>query len=278
MPSSRPMPDCFTPPNGHPRVGHHDFVHEHHARHPPRRRSGRRAAASRVHTLAPSPKRVALAQRERGVGDRRRGTPARPVRRAPRCAAGAPIGHIHEHGGRIEEAVPVRHRCLRGDARTGAHGRVDLLLQVVAHGRRGQRPDVGGRDPAGRRRAGRACSRENRVEELVVHARRRSTKRLAAMHDCPELTVRPFTAARAARSTSASWSTMNGSLPPSSSTTFLRCRPAAVGHGLARAFAAGERHAGNARVRDQVGNVVALHEEERGQRRMTRRCRRQRAR
>ncbi len=52
-------------------------------------------------------------------------------------------------------------------------------------------------------------------------------KRLAAMQDCPLLIVRAFTAVDAAASRSALGITMKGSLPPSSSTTFLICAPAA---------------------------------------------------
>jgi hypothetical protein len=51
-------------------------------------------------------------------------------------------------------------------------------------------------------------------------------KRLAAMHDCPLLIARAFTATSVARATSALGITMNGSLPPSSSTDGLRWRPA----------------------------------------------------
>ena len=51
-------------------------------------------------------------------------------------------------------------------------------------------------------------------------------KRLAAMHDWPLLTMRALTAVATARGRSALGSTMNGSLPPSSSTLFLRCLPA----------------------------------------------------
>ena len=50
--------------------------------------------------------------------------------------------------------------------------------------------------------------------------------RLAAMHDCPLLIVRAFTAVFTAASRSALGMTMNGSLPPSSSTVFLMCLPA----------------------------------------------------
>ncbi len=46
-------------------------------------------------------------------------------------------------------------------------------------------------------------------------------KRLAAMHDCPLLTMRAFTPIFTASARSAEGMTMNGSLPPSSSTLFL---------------------------------------------------------
>lgn len=51
--------------------------------------------------------------------------------------------------------------------------------------------------------------------------------RLAQTHDCPAFWIRPVTAAWAAASRSAEGMTMNGSEPPSSSTTFLSARPAA---------------------------------------------------
>ena len=53
-------------------------------------------------------------------------------------------------------------------------------------------------------------------------------KRLAAMHDCPLLTTRALTAVSIAADMSALGITMNGSLPPSSRTVFLICRPAAA--------------------------------------------------
>ena len=53
-------------------------------------------------------------------------------------------------------------------------------------------------------------------------------KRLAAMHDWPLLTMRAFTAVSMAARMSALGITMNGSLPPSSSTVFLICPPAAA--------------------------------------------------
>src|SRR5258706_308050 len=52
--------------------------------------------------------------------------------------------------------------------------------------------------------------------------------RFAAMHDWPLLSVLALTAVDAAAATSALGRTTNGSLPPSSSTTFLSCRPAAL--------------------------------------------------
>ena len=51
-------------------------------------------------------------------------------------------------------------------------------------------------------------------------------KRLAAMQDWPLLSRRAVVATRAASSRSADGITMNGSLPPSSSTTFLISLPA----------------------------------------------------
>ena len=51
-------------------------------------------------------------------------------------------------------------------------------------------------------------------------------KRLAAMQDWPLLTIRALTAVATARGRSAEGMTMNGSLPPSSSTVFLIARPA----------------------------------------------------
>ena len=51
-------------------------------------------------------------------------------------------------------------------------------------------------------------------------------KRLAAMHDWPVFCMRACTPTSTARSRSAEGSTMKGSLPPSSSTTFLRAAPA----------------------------------------------------
>ena len=53
-------------------------------------------------------------------------------------------------------------------------------------------------------------------------------KRLAAMHDWPLFTTRALTAVCAAASRSAPGMTMNGSLPPSSSTDVLIAFPAAA--------------------------------------------------
>ena len=52
--------------------------------------------------------------------------------------------------------------------------------------------------------------------------------RLAAMHDWPLLMMRAFTAVATAVGRSALGKTMNASLPPSSSTLFLMCLPAAA--------------------------------------------------
>ncbi len=50
--------------------------------------------------------------------------------------------------------------------------------------------------------------------------------RLAALHACPVFSNRPSIAAPTVVSRSSELSTMNGSDPPSSSTTFFRLRPA----------------------------------------------------
>ena len=54
----------------------------------------------------------------------------------------------------------------------------------------------------------------------------KTMKRLAAIQDCPLLIVRALAAIAAALSRSALGITINGSLPPSSSTVFLSERPA----------------------------------------------------
>ena len=53
-----------------------------------------------------------------------------------------------------------------------------------------------------------------------------TTNRLAALHDWPALSRRAFTADSTVASRSSVLSRMNGSEPPSSSTTFFRLRPA----------------------------------------------------
>ena len=58
--------------------------------------------------------------------------------------------------------------------------------------------------------------------------------RLAAMQDWPVFCTRASTPTGMARSRSAEGSTMNGSLPPSSSTTFLPTAPACAADGTAR--------------------------------------------
>ena len=89
-------------------------------------------------------------------------------------------------------------------------------------------------------------------------SRKRSTtgattmKRLAAMQLWPLLISRASAAARAAASTSASASTMNGSLPPSSSTVFLSMRPACSATAMPARSTAGERGRDDARVRDEL--------------------------
>ena len=77
-------------------------------------------------------------------------------------------------------------------------------------------------------------------------------KRLAAMQDCPLLIMRAFTAVATALSRSALGITMNGSLPPSSSTVFLMCLPGCAATCAARGLAAGERDGRDARVVDDA--------------------------
>src|SRR4051794_9905034 len=75
-------------------------------------------------------------------------------------------------------------------------------------------------------------------------------KRLAALQDWPVLSSRASAAACAAPSTSSVPSRMNGSEPPSSSTTFFRLRPAISDDGAAGALGAGDRDAVHPRVCD----------------------------
>ena len=79
-------------------------------------------------------------------------------------------------------------------------------------------------------------------------------KRLAAMQDWPLLIVRALTAVRTAASRSALGITMNGSLPPSSSTVFLITLPAALRDVAAGAVAAGERHRRDPRILDDAAS------------------------
>ena len=57
-------------------------------------------------------------------------------------------------------------------------------------------------------------------------------KRFAAMQDWPEFTIRDFTPVESASSSFALGITINGSLPPSSSTLFFSSRPAALATAL----------------------------------------------
>ena len=61
---------------------------------------------------------------------------------------------------------------------------------------------------------------------------RATMKRLAAMQDWPLLMVRARTAVSRPRRNPRDGMTMNGSLPPSSSTVFLMCAPAVGGDRL----------------------------------------------
>ena len=84
--------------------------------------------------------------------------------------------------------------------------------------------------------------------------------RLAALQAWPALPIRPATAAFTVLVTSSLSSTMNGSDPPSSRTTFLRLRPGHLGHGRAGPLAAGHRHAGHPRVGDHVRDLAVGRE------------------
>src|SRR3954463_9450375 len=87
--------------------------------------------------------------------------------------------------------------------------------------------------------------------------------RLAAMQAWPEFCIRPIVAALTVRPRSSVSSTMNGSLPPSSSTDFLRGLPAREagvlpgerGDAAARPFAAGEGDAPYQRMGDDLLDV-----------------------
>ena len=87
--------------------------------------------------------------------------------------------------------------------------------------------------------------------------------RLAALHACPAFSSALRRPARRRRQTSSVPSRMNGSEPPSSSTTFLRLRPAICSDRGAGALGAGHRHAADTRVGDHpldllVGRVDVL--------------------
>ena len=55
--------------------------------------------------------------------------------------------------------------------------------------------------------------------------------------------------------------TMNGSLPPSSSTVFLSCRPGGAGHLPARLLAAGQRRARDARIVEDALDLVRVDQQ-----------------
>ena len=72
--------------------------------------------------------------------------------------------------------------------------------------------------------------------------------RLAAMHDCPVLIVRALTAVLTARPKSALGITMNGSLPPSSSTALLDFARSNAAHSAAGPLAACKRDSLDSRI------------------------------
>ena len=95
--------------------------------------------------------------------------------------------------------------------------------------------------PSGRRPRSAAIAVDERRRELLVD---RVVDDEALGGDAGLAVVdraRPSPRSSTARSRSALAMTMNGSLPPSSSTVFLRCLPATAATALPAAFAAGER-------------------------------------
>ena len=191
-----------------------------------------RSASSRVQTEAPRPKRVSLA---RAIASSRLGD-AEEARDRPEdllVRRGAVRGDVGEHGRRVEVAGAVEPRCRRAAARARGHGArtwssTSSGIAGVASG------------PTSTRRIHRVADlqrRHLRDEEALELARRSSSctmKRLAAMQDWPLLIVRALTAVATAASRSALGMTMNGSLPPSSSTVFLIWAPGRAADAHAR--------------------------------------------
>ena len=85
--------------------------------------------------------------------------------------------------------------------------------------------------------------------------------RLAAMHDWPLLIVRALTAVRTAASRSALGITMNGSLPPSSSTLFLMTLPAALATWLPASVLPVSVTAATRRILDHALHLVGLDQQ-----------------
>ncbi len=183
-----------------------------------------RSPGSVVHTLAPRPYGVSFASvmasstlsTRKIVGDRAEdllaiGTRAPCERRRARSADRTAPG-----------PRPARHP-------SGASRLARAHRQPAPTASRPGRPAPSGRarsrDPADLRSCSEAIAETNRSVNASATAAA-TMKRLAAMHDWPLLIVRDFTAVATARCRSADGMTMNGSLPPSSSTLFFSARPA----------------------------------------------------
>ena len=132
-------------------------------------------------------------------------------------------------GGRVEVARAVGDLAAAQDVAplaTASSHQVDHVPLLLGAG---QRADVGRRRPSGRpTRCADMCSTNRRSNSSATSTW--AMKRLAAMQDWPLFRQRAWCATSAARSRSAEGMTMNGSLPPSSSTDFLTTSPAIDGH------------------------------------------------
>ena len=153
--------------------------------------------------------------------------------------------------------VGRRRSAMRAPAATR---RVDLRFEIGDEIRRApavrrRSPRPSDRRPAARSSPRRTASRNSSATASAT------MKRLAAMQDCPLLIVRALTAVAAAFAMSALGMTMNGSLPPSSSTVFLSARPARAATSCAGAFAAGQRHRADARIVEERRHVGRTNQE-----------------
>ena len=139
----------------------------------------------------------------------------------------------------VEPAGPVDPLAPDEDGRALADGVLHVLLHVLAPGLRGQRARSGCPRPSGRRPSARAIfSANSRVNSSATSACTKN--RLAAMQLCPLFWLRAVTATSAAFSRSADGMTMNGSLPPSSSTVGFSTSPAIEATDCPAGRAAGE--------------------------------------